>query len=117
MAESRDCVTPAVVEVPAKDAHVRGIGTDHLAHLEGICVRQPVQYGAGHQARGSILLSAEACTSEVAGGVADRRSATAMSMSLKGPRFSSKPALSNLATGELFVFLAIAPIRLERQVF
>src|SRR6516162_3064267 len=48
--------THAVVEVPAKDAHIRGIGTDHLAHFEGICVRQPVQHGAGNQARGCILL-------------------------------------------------------------
>src|SRR5258708_1132521 len=46
--------TPGVVEVSAKDAHIRGIGTDHLAHFEGICLRQPVQHGGGYQARGSI---------------------------------------------------------------
>jgi hypothetical protein len=31
--------TLGFVEVSAKDAHVRGIGTDHLAHFEGIYFR------------------------------------------------------------------------------
>jgi hypothetical protein len=53
--------TLGVVEVPAKDAHIRGIGADHLAHFEGICLRQPVQHGARYQARGSILLPAGSC--------------------------------------------------------
>jgi hypothetical protein len=54
--------TPAIVEVSAKDAHVRRIGTDHLAHFEGICLRQPVQHRVGDQARESILLSPGSCT-------------------------------------------------------
>ena len=53
--------TLGVVEVSAKDAHIRGIGTDHLAHFEGICLRQPIQHGVGYQARGSILLPANSC--------------------------------------------------------
>jgi hypothetical protein len=32
-----------------------------LAHFEGICLRQPVQHGAGHQAHGSILLPTDSC--------------------------------------------------------
>src|SRR3954447_5765445 len=31
--------THAVVEIPAEDAHIRGTGANHLAHVEGICVR------------------------------------------------------------------------------
>ena len=53
--------TLGVVEVSAKDAHIRGIGTDHLAHFEGIRLRQPIQHGVGYQARGSILLPADSC--------------------------------------------------------
>ena len=48
--------THAIVEVPAKDAHIRGTGANHLAHVEGVCVWQPVQHGAGHQTQGTILL-------------------------------------------------------------
>jgi SAM-dependent methyltransferase len=54
--------TLGVVEVSAKDANIRGIGADHLAHFEGFCLRQPVQHGAGYQARASIMLPADSCT-------------------------------------------------------
>jgi SAM-dependent methyltransferase len=47
------------VEVSAKDAHIRGIGTDHLAHFKGICL-QPVQHCVGYQTQG-ILLPADSC--------------------------------------------------------
>ena len=43
--------TPAFVEVPAQDADIRGIGTDHLAHIEGVRLWQPVQYRDRHEAR------------------------------------------------------------------
>jgi ubiquinone/menaquinone biosynthesis C-methylase UbiE len=43
--------TPGIVEVSAKDAHIRGIGTDHLAHFKNICLRQPVQHCISYQAR------------------------------------------------------------------
>ena len=41
---------PAVVEVQAEDANHGGHGKDHLAHIQGVRLRQRLQYRARHQA-------------------------------------------------------------------
>ena len=46
---------PAVVEVPAADANHGGHGKDHLAHIEGVRLRQWLQYRACHQAIAPLL--------------------------------------------------------------